>query len=143
MGTSYFNQQHHPFQNIFLFLFFSCVSFPSKNNCELESTCTKCTIDLLFQQGFIRHNTIFCKEAAAQTYHGVRLQELLAEQDFIQLIAGKPCRLFIVLDFDSPPFFCFSRAGYAPLQKHGPACPGFPGNAVRFLCCPGCPCAGL
>lgn len=44
MGTSYFNQQHHPFQNIFLFLFFSCVSFPSKNNCELESTCTKCTM---------------------------------------------------------------------------------------------------
>ncbi len=44
MGTSYFNQQHHPFQNIFLFLFFSCVSFPSKNNGELESTCTRCTM---------------------------------------------------------------------------------------------------
>ena len=100
-------------------------------------------IDLLFQQGFIRHNTIFCKEAAAQTYHGVRLQELLAEQDFIQLIAGKPCRLFIVLDFDSPPFFCFSRTVDALPRRHGPACPGFPGNAVQFSCCPGCPCGGL
>lgn len=44
MGTSYFNQQHQPFRNIFLFLFFSCISFPSKINCELESTCTKRTM---------------------------------------------------------------------------------------------------
>lgn len=44
MGTSYFNQQHQPFQNIFLFLFFSCISFPSKIDCEWKSTCTKCTM---------------------------------------------------------------------------------------------------
>lgn len=100
-------------------------------------------IDLLFQQGFIRYDTIFCKEAAAQTYHGVRLQKLLAEQDFIQLIAEKPCMLFIVLDFDSPPFFCFSRTVDALPRRHDPAYSGFPGNAVRSLYCPGCPCAGL
>ena len=44
MGTSYFNQQHRPFQNIFLFLFFSCISFPSKIDCEWKSTCTRCTM---------------------------------------------------------------------------------------------------
>lgn len=44
LGTSYFNQQHHPFQNIFLFLFFSCSSFPSKIDCEWKSTCTRCAM---------------------------------------------------------------------------------------------------
>ena len=53
------------------------------------------------------------------------------------------CRLFIVLDFDSAPFFCFSCAADALPHRHGPACPEFPGNAAQSPCCHECLCGVL